>query len=406
MRKITVGILRETKNPPDKRVAVAPKEAALLTKKYPELEIIVQSSSDRCYRDDEYQDMELPLQEDISNCDILIGVKEVKIEKLIPNKKYIFFSHTAKKQDYNRPLLQALVKNNIQMIDHEYLTDEKNIRLVAFGRWAGIVGAYNGLIAIGKRTGRYSLKRAKDCFDMQEMLREVDKVDLPNNYKILITGGGRVAQGALETLAPLNLKVVTPGDFLTETFNEPVICRIDPDEYVHPKTGDWISLEHFFNNPAEYKSTFKKYAKVTDCYIACHFWDQRSPVFLKPEDYLDDDFKIKIIADVSCDIAGRPVPSTLRASTIAEPFYGYNPKTDSEADAWDKNNVTVMAVDNLPGELPRDASDDFGKALAERVFPAFLNNDKDGIIYRATICKEGKLAPNYEYLQNFLTGKE
>lgn len=401
--KLYVGILRETKNPPDRRVAVAPQQAKELTEKFPNVELFIQSSSNRCFTDSEYTDLGLNVVDDVSNCEILLGVKEVHIPELLPNKKYLFFSHTAKKQSYNRGLLQALVKNNIQMIDHEYLTDLNNIRVVAFGRWAGIVGAYNGLIAFGKKNKLFEIMRAKDCHDMNEMLKEVAKIKLPA-VKILITGAGRVGKGAMETLAPLNLKKVSPEDFLNKSFNEAVICQIDADVYTKRTDGSSFEFKHFFNNPEMYQNNFKEFTKVTDLYIPCHFWDQRSPVFMTPDDYKDPDFKISVIADVSCDIKD-PIPSTLRASTIAEPFYGYNPKSGQEDDPWDLNNITVMAVDNLPGELPRDASVDFSKALLEHVFPSLFGEDNDKIIERASITKNGALTPKYAYLQDFLEGK-
>lgn len=404
-KTLKVGIVAETKNPPDKRVAVAPKEAVELQKKFPHVELVIQKSDYRSYKDSEFSDLGLTLVEDVRDCDILIGVKEVKIPYLIENKKYLFFSHTAKKQSYNRELLKALIDKKIQMIDHEYLTDKNNIRQVAFGRWAGIVGAYNALLGYTLRENATPIKRAIECHDMVEMLKEVKKVSLPKNYKILITGGGRVAYGAIETLAPLNLKKVNSNDFLTKTFDEPVYCQIEPNDYTKRIDGSDFDLNHFFKNPKMYESTFNRYTKIADMYIACHFWDDNSPKFITKEEYQAQDFQISIIADVSCDIAD-PIASTLRPSTIANPFYGYNKITGAECNAFDKNHVTVMAIDNLPGELPRDASTDFGKGLMEKVFPSLFGEDSEGIIARASITKDGKLTEKYSYLQNFLEGKE
>ncbi|MCF8371733.1 MAG: NAD(P)-dependent oxidoreductase [Bacteroidales bacterium] len=404
MANLKVGVLSETKNPPDRRVVLSPSLAAEIEKEFPNVELFIQPSKIRSYKDREYEKRGLKLKEDLSDCDILLGVKEVSIPTLIPGKSYLFFSHTAKKQSYNRPLLQACLDKNITLIDHEYLTDKKGLRLVAFGQWAGVVGAYNGLIAFGKRTGLFDLKRAKDLHDVQEMLAEVKKIKLPA-IKILITGGGRVAHGALRTLAPLNLEQVSAEDFLSKEYQEAVVCQIDPDDYVKRKDGANFDLANFFAHPDEYESTFKRYTKVTDFYVACHFWAQKSPVFMTKDDLKEPDFKIRVIADVSCDIDG-PIPSTIRPSTIADPFYGYNPKTNTEGNTWDPDNITVMAIDNLPGELPRDASIDFGKGLIERVFPSLFGEDKNGIIQRATITKGGKLTERYSYLQDFVDGKE
>ncbi len=402
-KKFLAGILKETKVPIDRRVPLTPKHSVELLDKFPEFDIVVQSSDIRCYKDEEYEDKGLRVANDLSDCDLLIGVKEVAVETLISGKSYMFFSHTGKKQPHNRKLLQEIARKNITLIDYEYLTDRDNIRLVAFGRFAGIVGAYNGLIAYGLRTGEYNLKRAYECFDMREMMGELSKVSLPP-VKILITGGGRVAKGALETLEILNLRKVKPEEFLNETFDEPVLCQIEPWHYVKRKDGSEFDLQHFFYYPEEYESTFNPYTKVTDIFMPCHYWDPRSPVFLEKEDYMEPGFKISVIADISCDI-GKPIASTLRASTIGEPFYGYNPETGKEGEPFDQKNITVMAVDNLPGELPRDASVDFSQKLIEHIFPSILN-DSEGIIERATIVKNGRLTPHFSYLQDYLEGKE
>jgi len=403
MEKIKVGILRETKTPPDRRVAIPPQQAVEMLKKFPNIEIYVQPSELRAYDDHEYQELGLTLQDDLSNCDILIGVKEVKIPALIPDKTYIFFSHTAKKQPYNRGLLQAIVEKKIRLIDYEYLTDVQGIRLVAFGRWAGIIGAYNAIYGYGIRTKNYQIRRAHVCHDMDEFFSELDKVKLPN-IKILISGGGRVAHGAMEVLEHLEIKKVSAQDFLKNTYDQPVYAQIDPWHYTKRKDGDQFDLEHFAKHPDEYESTFLPYTKVTDVFIACHFWDPESPVFMTLEDMQAEDFKMELIADVSCDVGG-PIPSTLRASTIEEPFYGFDVKTGKEIEAFDNKNLTIMAVDNLPGEAPRNASISFANDLINRVMPSLLGKDEQQIIERATITKDGKLTDRFSYLKDFLEGK-
>jgi saccharopine dehydrogenase (NAD+, L-lysine-forming) len=401
--KLKIGILKETKTPPDRRTAIAPKQGIDLINKFPNIELFIQSSDIRAYSDGEYTALGLNVVDDVSHCDILIGVKEVHIPELIANKTYLYFSHTAKEQEYNRSLLQEMLKKNIRMLDYEYFTDDKGVRLVAFGRWAGLVGAYNGLIAYGKRTGTFDLKRAIKCHDTNEMFAELKKVKLPP-IKIVITGGGRVAHGAMETLAPLNITEVSPKDFLTKEYDEPVFAQLNPDSYVKRKDGSAFDLHHFFENPEMYESTFKPFTKVADMYIACHFWDEKSPHFITKEDMKDDDFKLKVIADVSCDIDG-PIASTIRASEIADPFYGYNPVTEEEGDAFDETNITVMAVDNLPGEVPRDASVDFGNDLIENVFPSLFDGYESEMIRRAMITVNGELGEHFQYLKDFSEGK-
>jgi len=404
-KKIKVGVLRETKNPPDKRVPVTPPLAVKMLERFPNIELFVQPSDLRCFTDEEYTYLDLEMKEDLTDCDILLGVKEVNPATLIPNKTYLFFAHVAKKQPYNRELLQEIIKKKIRLVDYEYLTDYNGARIVAFGRWAGIVGAYNGLRGRGIRMDEFKLKPAHQCHDMDEMYAGLKLIKLKKK-KILVTGGGRVALGAMETLRQLNLREVTPEEYLTQEFNEAVLCRIDPEHYVRHKGGMQFNLQHFFKHPEEYESTFKPYTKVTDIFIACHFWDPKSPKMILKEDYLEPDFKITVIADVSCDVNG-PIASTVRASTIADPFYGYNPVSGKDERPFiSPKNITVMAIDNLPGELPRNAAADFGADLLDKVYPSLFGHDDAGIIERATIAKNGKLTERYAYLQDYLDGKE
>jgi len=314
---VRIGLLRETKDPPDRRVPFTPGQVKEISRLYPELEIFVQPSRLRCYTDQEYLDLNVNLTEDLSSCDLLIGVKEVEIDALLPGKSYLFFSHTAKEQPYNRKLLQAIAGKGISLIDYEYLTGTDGFRLVAFGRWAGIVGAYNGLRAYGERYHTYLLQPAHQCHDRREMIQELKKVTL-TPIKILVTGGGRVAGGAMETLGEAGLREVSPEEFLNKDFDEAVVCRIDPWYYVRRTDGSDFDLQHFFKHPEMYESTFKPFTKVTDLLIPCHFWDPASPVFMTLTDMREPDFKIRVIADVSCDLNG-PIPSTIRASTIADP---------------------------------------------------------------------------------------
>ncbi len=402
---IKVALLKETKTPPDRRVALSPKQALEFTKKFPNTKLYVQSSDIRAFKDEEYWALGLNVVDDISECDVLIGVKEVLISELMDNKTYLFFSHTAKEQEHNRALLQAMLKQNITMLDYEYFTDEQGARLAAFGPWAGLVGSYNGLLAFGKRNNLFSLKPANQCHDMQEVFSELKKANLPA-IKIVITGGGRVAHGAMKVLEKAGVQKISPEEFLNKnaTFDYPVYAQLDPEYYVERKDGTAFELKHFFNNPSMYKSVFKPYTKTADMYIACHFWDEDAPAFFTKEDAKEADFSIQVIADISCDV-GIPVPSTIRASTIAAPLYGYDPLKEKESEAFDENAITVMAVDNLPGEVPRDAAKDFGNKLMEHVFPALFDNDPTGIIERACITKNGKLGKHFQYLKKFAENK-
>jgi len=332
----------------------------------------------------------------------LEGIKEVDKSTLMPDKTYLFFAHVAKEQPYNRDMFRTLVHKRIRLIDYEYLTKDDGTRVVAFGRWAGIVGAYNGLRARGIRTDRFNLKPCHECTDLDEVWAGLKMIDLIPGLKILVTGEGRVAGGALETISQTNAVKVSPEDFLNKQFNVPVVCQIGPQHYTRRKDGKPFDFDHFVKNPSQYESTFEPYTYVTDIYIAAHFWDPESPRFFSPEDMLCEDWKISVIADVSCDING-PIPSTLRSTSIKDPFYGYNPYTRLEEKAFKKpKNITVMAVDNLPGELPRDSSADFGKQLINNIMDDLLNLRRTDILERATICEGGELKERYGYLEDYL----
>ncbi len=399
MQKIKIGILREEKSPPDKRVPLTPLICSELKRKYPTLEIVVQPSKIRCYSDDEYTSFGIDLQEDLNDCDVLMGVKEVPAEKLIPNKRYFFFSHTIKKQAHNRKLMKALIANNIKMTDYETLTDKNNNRIIGFGRYAGVVGAYNGILGYGLKYDLFRLKAAHLCRDRAEMEEELKRVKLPN-IKIALTGGGRVANGVIETLSALRIRKVTADEFLSNSFREPVYCQLNPRDYVERPEDHNFDLNDFFKNPEHFVSKFVPYTKVTDLFMSSHYWDPRSPKLFTKEDMKANDFHISVIADITCDIDGS-VPTTMRASTIQQPFYGYNILNDTEDLPFNKDTICIMAVDNLPCELPRDASDDFGKDLTERVLPFLFGEDEFKIIDRATICENGQLNKGFEYLKDY-----
>jgi len=401
-KRLKVGILRETKNPPDRRVPLTPPQIIALEEMYPDVEFFVQPSDNRCYSDEEYSYLNIPLKEDLKDCDILLGVKEVDKRLFLPGKTYMFFAHVAKKQPYNREMFREMAARKIRLIDYEYLTTETGQRVVAFGRHAGIVGAYNGLRARGMKTNGFKLKPAYQCRDLDEMWAGLRLIELKPGLKVLVTGEGRVSQGAMETLSICNLVEVSTEDFLNKEFDVPVVCQIGPGHYVRNNKGKAFSFYHFKKKPEEYESSFLPFARVTDILIACHFWDTRSPHFFTRGDMKKDDFRISVIADISCDING-PIPSTLRASTIADPFYAYNPHLETEELAFSKpSNITVMAIDNLPGELPRDASLDFGKMLMSSVLQDILIQNESPMVQRATIINNGILMPKYSYLADYL----
>ncbi len=398
------AIIKERKNPPDRRVVFSPSKLAEAKAQFPEAKFKVESSDIRVFSDSEYKNAGFKVTQDISDCDVMIGVKEVPIDALIPNKKYFFFSHTIKKQPYNRKLLIAILEKNIELYDHETIVNDKGFRLIGFGRYAGIVGAYNGFRAWGLKYNSWELPKAGPLPNQAALIKELRSIELPN-IKILLTGSGKVASGSQEMLDAMNIKSVSVEDYLSKKFDEPVYCKIDVLDYNKRKDGTVIDNFDFYNNPEEYKSNFMRFAKVTDYYIAGHFYGDGAPYLYTRDDVKSQGFRIKVVADVSCDVDG-PVATTLRASTIADPIYGYNPETESEIDYKDDKAIAVMAVDNLPCELPQDASEGFGEMFLQHVIPAFFNGDKDGILNRAQITKKGKLTERFCYLQDYVYGKE
>ncbi|MGB0881503.1 MAG: NAD(P)-dependent oxidoreductase [Vicingaceae bacterium] len=397
-----IGVIKEGKTPPDERVPLSPKQCKEIIDTYPNIELVVQKSNIRRFKDEEYANFGLTLVDNVDDCDVLAGVKEVPINQLIANKKYFYFSHTTKKQPYNRELLKTMIAKNITMIDYEGLTNERGTRLIGFGKYAGIVGTYNSFYALGQRTGNFDLKRAYLCEDREEMEGEMSKIKLPNDYKIIITGGGRVASGILEILEKLNIKKVSTQDFLNNNYNEPVFAQAQVDDYYKKKDGSNFTKSDVYNNPQEFEGDFMKFAKVADMYISGHFWDSNAPYIFTREDAKSPDFNIKVVGDISCDI-DTAVASTIRPTTIAEPLYGYNPQTESEIAFDDENAITVMVVDNLPCELPKDASADFGREFIDKILPHLLD-DKENVIKRATICAEGDLTPDHEFLRDYVNG--
>ncbi|WP_289022973.1 NAD(P)-dependent oxidoreductase [uncultured Salegentibacter sp.] len=400
---IKFALIKEEKTPPDRRVVFSPNKLKEVVNRFPEASFKVQSSSIRVFSDQEYRDAGFEVSDDVSDCDVLLGVKEVPLPALIPNKKYFFFSHTIKKQAYNRDLLREILNNNIDLYDHEVIVNENNHRLIGFGRYAGLVGTYNGFRGIGLKENLYTLPKVESLPDLDAMLAELNKIKVPP-IKIVLTGAGKVARGAKEVLDHLKIRELDVDAFLEFNGKDPVYCNIDVLDYNKRKDETKGNQAEFFKDPSGYESNFMRFARSSDFFISGHFYGDGAPVFFTAEDAKSKSFRIKYIADISCDIKG-PIASTIRPSTIAEPFYGYNAKNEVEADFRETDSILVMAVDNLPCELPKDASEGFGDMFMEHVIPAFFNNDKNAVLQRARITQNGKLTPRFSYLQDFVDGK-
>ena len=395
-----IALLREGKIPADKRVALSPKQCLEVLNQYPGLVLVVQPSPIRKFKDQDYLDLGIVLQEDLSDCDVLIGVKEVPKKDLIPHKTYFYFSHTIKEQPFNKLLLLKMLSLNIRMIDYEVLTNQKSKRLIGFGRYAGIVGCYNGFLAYGKRTSSFSLKPAHLCEDRKELEIELRKIQL-EPIKIILTGSGRVGNGILELINIIGIKQVSPDEFLNKSFDQPVFVHLNTLDYNKRINGSASSKSDFYTNPGSYQSDFLKFAKTAEMFIAGHYYASGSPFLFTREDAKSKEFKIRTVADVSCDING-PIACTIQPSTIQNPIYGYNPLTEFIDDYAKPDVIAVMAVDNLPCELPKDSSIDFGAELIKQILPCLLSTDPHKVIERATICENGKLTEQFSYLESYV----
>ncbi len=395
-----IGIIREYKNPPDKRVVFSPKKCAEIVKIFPRIKFKVERSDIRCFSDHEYEKYGIELSENLSDCDVLIGVKEVPIEKLIADKKYFFFSHTIKKQPYNKKLLQEILNKNIDLFDHETIVDKSNNRLIGFGYYAGVIGVYNGFRAYGLKKRLFEMPKAIELNDRNHFNDLLKKLEIPN-IKILLSGKGRVGRGAKEVLDFLRIKQVSVKDFIKINFHEPVYTNVDVLDYNYSNSIE-NSISNFYSYPEKFESTFSKFFPVTDIYFAGHYHNPNAPKLITNNNLKKKNFNIDVIADISCDING-PIACTIRPSTIENPIYGFHKTKLVECDFHNPNSIAVMAVDNLPCELPRDSSEIFGDMFLKYVIPSFFNDDKDDILKNSQITSNGQLTFRFKYLSDYIS---
>ncbi|MBZ4190535.1 NAD(P)-dependent oxidoreductase [Niabella beijingensis] len=403
MKQFKIGLIREGKIPQDSRVALTPAQCKWLQAHRPHLSFVAQPSPTRCYKDEEYERAGITLSEDISSCDILLGIKEVLVNALIEGKTYLFFSHTKKKQPHNQQLLQAVLEKKITLIDYECLEHEDGKRIIGFGFFAGIVGAHNGLMAYGTRTGLFRLDRVYKQKNFKELIHTYFGLRLPN-VKIAVTGSGRVAHGLLEIMNLMGVHEVEPDEYLERRFNYPVYTQLKGyDLYKHAVTGNY-SRQDFHEHPQEYVSKFKPYTRQTDILLNGVYWYEGVPRLFETEDISREDFIIETIADVSDDENGS-VPINKRTQTIEDPVYGVDRTTKEITNPYLKTSVDIMAVGNLPNELPRDASRYFGEQLIKFVLDDLTGNS-NAVLERATIARNGMLGSHYDYLRDYAAGMQ
>jgi alanine dehydrogenase len=396
-----IGVIRERKNPPDQRVPLTPEQCARV-QSIPGVKVVVEPSAIRSFTDEEYADHGIALKDDLSDCDVLLGVKEIPVAQLMSGKTYFFFSHTIKKQEHNRKLLQSILEKKIRLIDYEVITNARGQRLIAFGRFAGMVGAHNGIMTYGLRTRTFHLPRMQEFMDYEHVRSYYrDHLHLPP-LRVVLTGSGRVGQGANRVLRDMGIEEADPEVFLADIIPGPVFTHLTSGDYLRPKAGGNFDSTHFREHPDQYESRFMQYAQVADLFINGIYWDNRAPAFFTREQMQDPEFNISVIADVTCDIAPvSSIPATLKASTIANPIFGYDPKTDQEVDPFQDHVIDMMTIDNLPSELPRDASQAFGEMFLMYVLPELLKPQSE-LIERATIAEDGQLGKNFTYLEAYV----
>ena len=399
----TIGILAETKSPPDSRVVLPPLLCKEAINRHPSLRIVVQSSPSRCFSDDEYRDLGIEVVDDVSFCDVLLGVKEVAIDQLVDDKTYFFFSHTIKAQPYNRRLLQTILAKNIELIDYECLRSKDGPRVIAFGRWAGIVGAYNGLRALSMRLSLGELPAMHKCFDLAEALDALRAIDF-SSVRLAVTGTGRVSRGAEEIVKAAGFEEVSPSSYASSEHNGQYVMLPTESLFAHDEFGFHTS---FYTDPSGYRSTLLPYLQSTNLLVNGIYWDNRAPSFFTKEEAhtLLKSNRLTTIADITCDIAPEAsIPLTIRPSIIGDAVYGVEPQSLTELPPYSSNGLDIMAVDNLPNELPRDASMDFGAMFIEHVLDAMMTNDYSNheMIKQATIAQAGKLTSAYQYLTEYV----
>jgi saccharopine dehydrogenase (NAD+, L-lysine-forming) len=394
-----IGLIKERKIPVDTRVALTPGNCAELIAKFIGLEIVVESSQERCFSDEEYTKVGISVVHDMSTCDVLLGVKEVPKEELIAGKTYLFFSHTIKLQPHNRALFQTILKKYITLIDYECLHWPNGGRILGFGNWAGIVGTYNALLVWGKKTGDYELKPAWKCHDYEEVKKELAKVKT-DKLGIALTGDGRVAAGSIEVLNLIAAKEVDTDTFKSSDNTGIYFVHLDNSKLYSRKDGVDFESSHFYKNHEVYKCVFNQYLAHTDLLINGMYWENDMEALFIKRDTVKENFSIKVIADITCDVEGS-VPITVKDTVIHDPVFGWDRKKGRIAAPYGEDTIDVMAVSNLPAELPRNASEAFGKMLSKDVLPLIIKNLEDEIIDKATLTLHGKINAHFSYLNDY-----
>lgn len=404
-----IGLVKETKYPIDNRVALTPNQIKSLIDTFPHVSFVVQSSDIRAYTDQDYSKLNIQVVENLDDCDILFGIKEVNTDSLLTNKHYFFFGHIAKMQAYNRNLLKSMISKMITFTDYEYLVDNDGKRVCAFGWWAGAVGVYYTLRGYGLKYNLYELPKPDLKFTLNNLLDNLKKILLPK-IKIVLTGTGRVSEGAQFVLNEIGVNKVEVDDYLSMPEVDTITyCVADINSLVKRVDGKSFNRQDFAKNPDLYRSDFMKYGYTSDILISAHYWGAKDPIYLTKDNLRDENLSIRMIGDITCDIMGS-IEATIRSSSHDAPYYDYNPITEKEEEAFSSpNNITMMAVDTCPNALALDSSEYFGDMIIKHVIlPILENNDSinNSVVENATILRNGRLTSNFSYLTEFARGED
>ena len=431
-----IGIVKETKNEWERRVPITPDDVQSILSDLP-VEIKIQPSELRIFEDFLYQRIGANVDDNLQDCDLIFGIKEIKLKDLIPGKVYSYFSHTIKGQSYNMGMLQKLLDLKCTLIDYERMMDNNGRRLIYFSVQAGQAGLVESLWAFGQQLALKGIKNPFEKFQQTykysgldeieamfgEIANDIKESGLPDTIQpmvIGITGYGNVARGVQQLLDILPVEEVEPQNLQKVVANKSgnniiykvifkesdMVAPIDPDSD--------FDLQEYYNQPEKYKSIFEHYLPNMTILINASFWDTKYPRHV-PNESLKSLYeagvspKLHLIGDISCDIDGG-VQCTVKATDPGEPVFTFHPESNKISDGFSKEGIVIMSVDNLPSELPKDASTYFSSVL-KTLLPDMVAADytldfKDlnlpDSIKNAVIVYNGQLTPEYEYLKKHL----
>ncbi|KAJ2609943.1 hypothetical protein H4S08_003829, partial [Coemansia sp. RSA 1365] len=433
-KPLVIGIRREDKNRWERRVALTPAHVRRLIKETG-ARVLVQPSNTRIFNNASFERVGAVIEEDLSKADAILGIKEIPIDKLIPDKTYLLFSHTHKGQSYNMQTLQAFLDKNIRLIDYELMTDPNSCkRLVLFGTHAGYAGMIDGLHGLGQRLlalgynsplihmGQAHVYPNLECVNtkLSHVADIISDQGLPDAFTPMLftfTGAGNVTQGAraiFDKLPHENVTVDELPSIARDRYNQRyknrlLALQIGAQDYVERIAGGKYDREEYREFPDRYRSVFaEKIAPYTTMLVNGIYWESKYPRLMTTQDLAaiqrkrELKSKMLAIADISCDIGGS-LEFMSHASTIDTPFFYVDAVNSVEHKDIEKPGVQINSIDNLPTELPFEASKHFGDALYPYAKALATGNLADAVLHNAIICQNGSLEKRYQHLQDNLS---